>query len=133
MSKHDLKARQLQVEEIISVIVANPIIISSLLRYNNANTFSNPQDIVDKNYVDNLFSGSGVITQILDETSLIPNSGDPDTDYNLPITLAAGQVVIGVRVLITGGDDFNLPINYKNNVLYGFANNLPQTIIIKIA
>lgn len=132
-SKHDIKGRQLQIEEIISAIAANPVLISSLFRYKDANSFNDPQDIVDKNYVDN---ATALVAPILtfDESDLVPTSGDPDTDYNLPITLAAGKVILAIKVEITSGDDFNIsPSAYRNGIIYGFGSNAPQTILVVTA
>jgi len=56
MSKHDLKAKTLLVEQIQAFINENPVLVASLLRYTSPITFTNPLDIVDKQYVDGLFN-----------------------------------------------------------------------------
>jgi len=56
MSKHDLKAKTLLVEQIQAFINGNPVLVASLLRYTSPITFTNPLDLVDKQYVDGLFN-----------------------------------------------------------------------------
>jgi hypothetical protein len=70
MSKHDLKARQLQVEEIINPS-DQPINVGDLLRYEQAQTYSSARDIPDIEKVQSLIgeNAEGAVTVWSDEST----------------------------------------------------------------
>lgn len=145
MGLHDLKARELQVEEIVNPDAdnLNPVDVSvkyGILKYNQANTFldgsNNPLDpfmILDAGTVVYLIGlasgGSGLITQNKTEADLLYDG--TLLQYYLPVTLTTNQLVVAVSSDVTGTKD-QIQFSMTNGRIYGFADNTTQNIIVKI-
>lgn len=140
---HDLKARELQVEEIVNPNAdsLNPVDILvkyGIAKYNQANTFldgsNNPLDplyIPDLGTVAYLIGlgGGGLITQLYDESDLLFDG--TLLQYYLPVTLTTNQLVAAVSSDVSGTKD-QIQFSMSDGKIFGFASNSPQNIIVKI-
>lgn len=122
MSKHDLKARQLQVEEIISPS-AQPVAVRNLFRYEGVQQYSSPRDIPDVEKVQSLIGetlgGSGVSETNIDinaQVALAINwqvDVDPEGDGTQTYADRHGNRRVRVFGLLNSGGVFS---NYSPNL-----------------
>lgn len=123
MSKHDLKARQLQVEEIISPS-AQPIRVGELLRYEAVQVYASPRDIPDIEKVQSLIgetAGSAINETNLDiiaQVALAINwqvDVDPEGDGSQTYADRHGNRRVRVFGLMNASGVFS---NYSPNLNY---------------
>lgn len=102
--------------------------VESKLRYTEAKTFDNDQDIPDLITVKSLL-GSGINKQTFNEADL---EDDGAGGFYLPYSLADSELLLGVNVALDGGDKFQLTASYDfvNQTITGFWTDDPQTIIV---
>ncbi|KIO75568.1 hypothetical protein TH53_19715 [Pedobacter lusitanus] len=61
MGKHDIRTAQTQANELINIILNDPVMISSLARYKERHEFSNPRDIPDLEKVMSLVAAATAV------------------------------------------------------------------------
>lgn len=139
MSKHDLKAVKLQVQRLINKIVGGKILSDNPIVYSDDGfDMSDPNTLITRAFADANYGNT-------DDDPLEFSEGDltlvEEGNYKLSFNLPDGKSIISIERLQEGVISRSVPIsnaftiiaNNPNTTIEGFDNNLPQTIIIKIA
>lgn len=131
MSWIERLANRLKTDLIKSLTSGQNISVEDVMTYSDDFLFDNDRDIPSVAKVQQLIDDSvagGTTALTFDETDLVSMG---DGFYKLPLTLAAGKVILGIKIEIDGGDTFQkAPAEFINDEILNFDTNATQTITI---
>jgi len=127
---------ELIIEILRNKVLADPIFVSSILRYDADNTFLNPRDIPDLQTVEGIVGATLIVGSEFDQSDLV----DPlsDGNWQLPFSPPADNTPFVVRIdydytISGGGTGYkNLFPSFDNDIIFGFEDPALGTQTIRV-
>lgn len=118
---------ELIIEVLRNKVLADPIFMRSILRYDADNTFTDPRDIPDLQTVQAQL-GSGINKQVYTEADLVDDGGG---GFYLPYSLTDEEIILGIRIdYASSSEQLTASYDFAGEAITGFANDDTQTIYV---